>query len=97
LCAELVATMGSSLSLRIARDWQMSERLLDVLDGATRQPLAYTLQMGEFLSTLALLESHSVIAPGQRDEMVAQAGVSDGSVDAILLALGRAGRQAVAS
>jgi HD-like signal output (HDOD) protein len=76
LCAELVGSMGPAMSLRIARDWQMAERLLGVLEGGTREPLAYALHLGEFLSTLALLEAHQVIAPEQRDELVAQAGVS---------------------
>jgi HD-like signal output (HDOD) protein len=78
LCAELVGSMGPKMSQRIARDWQMSPRLLEILEGGSCQPLAWTLHMGELLGTAAFLETHAVLTREQRDDLLAQAGVPVG-------------------
>jgi HD-like signal output (HDOD) protein len=84
LCAELVGAMGPSMAVRVARDWDMPPRLLRALDSAAAEPLAGALYIGEFLGTLAFLESHAVMTREQTHEMLMQAGLSGEPVHTIL-------------
>jgi HD-like signal output (HDOD) protein len=75
LCAELTAALGAQMSLRIARQWQASARILAALETQADEPLSGVLAVGELLGTLALLESQTVIAPGERLESARSAGL----------------------
>lgn len=75
LCAELIATLGSQMSLRIARDWRTSEKLLAALGGEVAEPLNEALQVGELLGTLAFLESQTVITCDERRALIDESGI----------------------
>jgi HD-like signal output (HDOD) protein len=75
LCAELTAALGAQMSLRIARQWQTSARLLAALETQADEPLSAALAVGELLGTLVLLESQTVISRSERLECVSRAGL----------------------
>ena len=80
LCVALTAALGPQVSLRIARQWETSPRLIAALEKSSEESLTMALCAGELLGTLALLESQSVIS---RDEALATA-VDAGLAVAIL-------------
>jgi HD-like signal output (HDOD) protein len=83
LFVELIDSLGPQMSQRIARDWQTSPRLLAALEKSSEEPLATTLQVGELLGTVSLLESHSAISRGERLDIVKSAGIPQDLVDRI--------------
>jgi HD-like signal output (HDOD) protein len=77
LLVELIGTLAPQISQRIARDWQISPRLLAALGQSAEDSLATALQVGELLGTLSLLESQRVITPDERLDLVKSAGLAD--------------------
>ena len=70
LCMELIAELAPRISLRIARDWQTSARLLAALGKLPEEPLTTARDVGELLGTLSFLESQTVISAGERNEFL---------------------------
>ncbi len=87
LCVELIRTLAPQLSQRMARDWQTSPRLVAALGKSSGETLGVTLQVGEFLGTLAFLEAQTVISHDDRCGLIDDAGLSGESVDRIWMAL----------
>ena len=90
LCAILVGLLGQKLSLRIARQWQSSERLLAALDpaiddveGATDQALLHAFYGGELLGTLSLLASENALSAPEAIQLAVDAGLPEGLVASI--------------
>jgi HD-like signal output (HDOD) protein len=83
LFVELIGTLAPQMSLRIARDWQSSPRLLSVLEPSGEENLATALHAGELLGTLSLLESQKVISREERLDSVKTAGLPADIVDHI--------------
>jgi HD-like signal output (HDOD) protein len=82
LFVELIETLGAQMSLRIARDWQTSPRLVAALERSNEESLATALQVGELCGTLSLLESQTVISRDERLEVIGSAGMA-GDLDDI--------------
>jgi HD-like signal output (HDOD) protein len=87
LFVELIGTLGPKLSLRIARDWQASPRLLAALEGSGDGILASALHAGELLGTLSLLESQTVISSEERAASLESAGLMGDSIGEIWMRL----------
>ena len=90
LCAMLVGVLGQKMSLRIARQWQSSDRLLSALDpaiddaeGATDQALMHAFYGGELLGTLSLLASENTLKPEEAMQLAVDAGLPEGLVASI--------------
>jgi HD-like signal output (HDOD) protein len=83
LFVELIGTLAPQMSLRIARDWQISPRLLSVLERSGEKNLAAALHVGELLGTLSFLESQTVISREERLDSVKTAGLPADVVDDI--------------
>jgi HD-like signal output (HDOD) protein len=83
LFVELIGTLAPQMSLRIARDWQTSPRLLSVLERSGEENLATALHTGELLGTLSFLESQTVISREERLDSVKTAGLPADIVDDI--------------
>jgi HD-like signal output (HDOD) protein len=66
LFVELIGSLAPQMSLRIARDWQTSPRLLAVLERSGEENLATSLYAGELFGTLSFLESQTVISSEER-------------------------------
>ncbi len=80
LCVALTAALGAQVSLRIARHWETSPRLIAAIENSPEESLTMALSAGELLGSLSLLETQSVIS---RDEALAtarEAGLSDAIV-----------------
>jgi HD-like signal output (HDOD) protein len=80
LCVALTAALGAQVSLRIARHWETSPRLIAAIEKSPDESLTMALCAGELLGSLSLLETQSVIS---RDEALAtarEAGLSDAIV-----------------
>jgi HD-like signal output (HDOD) protein len=75
LCVELIHAWAPQMSLRIARDWHTSPRLLDALDKSSGTALSAARHVGEFLGTLSLLESQAVISREERLHFLEDAGI----------------------
>ncbi len=82
LFVELIGSLAPQLSLRIARDWQASPRLLAALEGSGDGILGSALHVGELLGTLSLLESQTIITSEERNARLQAAGLGN-SVDDI--------------
>jgi HD-like signal output (HDOD) protein len=80
LCIELTRALGSPTAIRIARDWQLSARLIAALDATPQESLRVALQFGELLGTLAFLESRTVISAGERTELLGSSGMPEALV-----------------
>jgi HD-like signal output (HDOD) protein len=83
LFAELIGTLAPQMSLRIARDWQTSPRLLSVLERSGEETLGSALHVGELLGTLSFLESQTVISSVERLDSIRAAGLPAEVVDDI--------------
>ena len=70
LCVALTAALGAQVSMRIARHWDTSPRLIAAIERSPEETLTMALCVGELLATLSLLETQHVIAP---DEALATA------------------------
>jgi HD-like signal output (HDOD) protein len=90
LCAELIAALGSQMSLRIARDWRTSDKLQAALGGEGAEPLHESLQVGELLGTLAFLESQTVITCDERRALIDESGIDREAADRIWAGLSAA-------
>jgi HD-like signal output (HDOD) protein len=77
LCVELINMLGNEVSVRIARDWESSERIIDALQGKSAEPLAQALSVGELLATLSLLQSQRVVEAPEAAELARMAGIQD--------------------
>ncbi len=82
LCAALIGSAGQTMSQRIARQWQSSERLVAALDpktgnvdGATDRSLTHALYFGELLGTLSLLLSENALTSEQAMQLALDAGL----------------------
>jgi HD-like signal output (HDOD) protein len=62
LCAALTAALGPQVSMRIARHWETSPRLVAAIERSPEETLTMALCVGELLATLSLLETQHVIA-----------------------------------
>ena len=83
LCVALITALGPQVSLRMARYWETSPRLMAAMERSPGESLAITLCAGELLGTLSLLETQNVIS---RDEALAtarDAGLADAMVTPI--------------
>ena len=83
LFVELIGNLAPQMSLRIARDWQTSPRLVSVLERSGEGNLAAALHVGELLGTLSFLESQTVISSEERMESLNSAGLTADMVDDI--------------
>jgi HD-like signal output (HDOD) protein len=70
LCAELTVALGPQVAMHVARQWETSPRLIAAIERSAGETLTTTLQAGELLGTLSLLESQHVISS---DEALATA------------------------
>jgi HD-like signal output (HDOD) protein len=87
LCVALTAALGAQVSLRIARQWETSARLIAAIEKSPEESLTMALCAGELLGSLSLLETQNVIL---RDEALAttrEAGLSEVIVIPILTQL----------
>jgi HDOD domain len=91
LFVELIDTLAPKLSLRIAREWQVSPRLLAALEGAGGDVLASALHVGELLGTLSLLESQTVISSAERAAALESAGLTGNTIEEIWTRVAGAG------
>ncbi len=83
LFVELLDALGTQMSLRIARDWQTSPRLVAALERSNEESLSIALQVGELLGTLSFLESQTVIAQDERFVILDEAGLTGDLTDGI--------------
>jgi HD-like signal output (HDOD) protein len=83
LFVELIESLAPRMSLRIARDWQTSPRLLTVLERSGEESLGAALHVGELLGTLSFLESQTVISGEERAASIQAAGLPAELVDDI--------------
>jgi hypothetical protein len=61
LCVSMTNAFSSKMSLRIARHWETSPRLVAAIEKSPVEPLALGLAIGELLGTLSVLESQGSI------------------------------------
>jgi HD-like signal output (HDOD) protein len=83
LCVDLVVALSPRMSLRIARDWQTSPRLLAALEFSPQESLTAALRVGELMGTLSFLESQTIISRDERLEYIAAAELPAESSDKI--------------
>jgi HD-like signal output (HDOD) protein len=83
LCVDLVVALSPRISLRVARDWETPPRLLAALEFSAGESLTTALQVGEFMGTLAFLESQTVISRDERLNYIEAAGLPLESCDRI--------------
>jgi HD-like signal output (HDOD) protein len=75
LCVDLIVALSPRISLRVARDWETSPRLLAAMEFSPEESLTTALQVGEFMGTLCFLESQTAISREERLECIAAAGL----------------------
>ncbi len=63
LCVAMTGGFSGKMSLKIARHWETSPRLVSALEKSAEESLTMSLAIGELLGTLSLLESHGSITP----------------------------------
>jgi HD-like signal output (HDOD) protein len=80
---ELIGSLAPHISLRIARDWQTSPRLVAVLERSGEENLATAFHVGELLGTLSFLESQTIISSEERMDSLKTAGLPRGLADDI--------------
>jgi HD-like signal output (HDOD) protein len=90
LCVELVCALATQMSVRVARDWEASPRLIAALGNAGAEALTVARNAGELVGTLSLLESQSVISRDQRSAYISDAGIPTAMADAVWSRLGHA-------
>lgn len=83
LCVELVCELSSQLSIRVARDWGVSPRLVAALGNESAEPLTVARNAGELLGTLFLLESQAVISHHDRSGFIIEAGIPTQIADVV--------------
>jgi HD-like signal output (HDOD) protein len=77
LCVALTAALGAQVSLRIARHWETSPRLIAAIEKSPEESLTMALCAGELLGSLSLLETQSVISDDEALATAREAGLSD--------------------
>jgi HD-like signal output (HDOD) protein len=87
LCVALTAALGAQVSLRIARHWETSPRLIAAIEKSPEESLTMALCAGEFLGSLSLLETQSVISREEALATAKEAGLSEVIVIPILTQL----------
>jgi hypothetical protein len=90
LCVELVCALATQMSVRVARDWEASPRLIAALGNAGAEALTVARNAGELVGTLSLLESQSVISRDERSAYISDAGIPTAMADAVWSRLGHA-------
>jgi HD-like signal output (HDOD) protein len=70
LCVALTAALGPQVSVRIARHWETSPRLLAAIEKSPQESLTTALCVGELLATLSMLQLQNVLS---REEAFAAA------------------------
>jgi HD-like signal output (HDOD) protein len=80
LCVALTAALGEQVSLRIARHWETSPRLIAAIEKSPEESLTMALCAGELLGSLSLLETQSVISGDEALATAREAGLSDAVV-----------------
>jgi HD-like signal output (HDOD) protein len=87
LCVALTAALGPQVSLRIARHWETSARLVAAMGRSPEESLTMSLCTGELLGTLSLLETQNVITREEGLATATDAGLSEVIVTPILTQL----------
>jgi len=80
LCLALTAALGAQVSLRIARHWETSPRLIAAIENSPEESLTMALCAGELLGSLSLLETQSVISREEALATAREAGLPDAIV-----------------
>ncbi|MDE1922453.1 MAG: HDOD domain-containing protein [Gammaproteobacteria bacterium] len=89
LCVALTDELAPAIAQRIARDWQISARLVAALEKSADEALTGALLTGELLGTVCFLESQTVISRDERIALLDAAGMPDSVSGAILAGLKR--------
>jgi HD-like signal output (HDOD) protein len=87
LFVALTAALGPQVSLRIARHWATSARLIAAMEKDPGESLTLSLCTGELLGTLSLLETQNVISRNEALSTATDAGLSEVIVTPILTQL----------
>jgi HD-like signal output (HDOD) protein len=77
LCVALTAALGTQVSLRIARHWETSPRLIAAIEKSPDESLTLALCAGELLGSLSLLETQSVMSRDEALAIAREAGLAD--------------------
>jgi HD-like signal output (HDOD) protein len=77
LFVALTAALAPQVSLRIARHWETSARLIAAIEKSPEESLTMSLCTGELLGTLSLLESQNVISGEDALATAKDAGLSE--------------------
>jgi HD-like signal output (HDOD) protein len=83
LCVSLTSALGPQFSLRIARHWETSSRLLGAIAKSPGESLSTALCLGELLGTLSLLETHEVISHDEAIGTATDAGMAEATFTSI--------------
>jgi HD-like signal output (HDOD) protein len=83
LCVALTSELAPQMAQRVAKDWEMSPRLVSALEKSAGEPLTQALDVGELLGTLSYLESQTVISSSERAQLLDAAGLPPGMVSPI--------------
>jgi HD-like signal output (HDOD) protein len=87
LLVALTSELGPQVSLRIARQWDTSPRLIAAMEKDSGESLTLSLSAGELLGTLSLLETQNVITREDALATTWDAGLSEVIVTPILTQL----------
>jgi HD-like signal output (HDOD) protein len=87
LLVALTAALGPQVSLRVARHWDTSPRLIAAIEKNPEESLTLSLCTGELLGTLSLLETQNVISRDDALATATDAGLSEVIVTPILTQL----------
>ena len=87
LLVSLTVALGPQMSLRIARHWEASPRLIAAIEKDPEESLSLSLCTGELLGTLSLLETQNVISRNDSLAAATAAGLSEVIVTPILTQL----------
>jgi HD-like signal output (HDOD) protein len=77
LFVALTAALGPRVSLRIARQWETSPRLIAAIEKSPQEKLTMALCTGELLGTLSLLHTQNVITSEEALATAKDAGLDD--------------------
>jgi HD-like signal output (HDOD) protein len=83
LCVALTSELAAHMAQRVAKDWEMSPRLIAALEKSGEEPLTRALYVGELLGTLSYLESQTVISERERSDLLDAAGLQSALVSPI--------------
>jgi HD-like signal output (HDOD) protein len=83
LCVALTAALGPQVSMRIARNWETSPRLVAAIERSPGEGLTMALCVGELLGTLSLLKAQNVITSDEGLATAGDAGLPDAIISPI--------------